>query len=86
MVADEIEKAHDIIEGREPDGDVQRMPDGSIVFKFSRMLERLSWSAEKVTRKELSNLLKQVDAKEYKQRTLKRLTDESQKLLREMIS
>lgn len=54
--------AHDSGEENEPDsrGRPTRFPDGSVVFKFSFIWGPLSMSGDKVTRIELSGILKRV--------------------------
>lgn len=53
---------------REPDlnGRPSRMPDGSVVFKFTKIWEGMARSEDKVKRTELSHLLDEIDADEFR--------------------
>ena len=85
LVSERVEAAHDLREGRKPDGTMQRLDDGSIVFKFGWLLEQLRFHHEKVERRELSKLLQKVKATEYTQRRLKRLAGDSLGKLKSLI-
>ncbi len=85
MLREQIARAVEVREGKKPDGSVQRMEGGDVVFKFSVVLERLAYSVERVTRPELSGILHQIGAKDYQQRRLKRLDRDSVQRLDEML-
>lgn len=77
MLREQIEKAAIVREDRKPDGTVQRLEDGSIVFKFSLLLERLAMTVEKTSRGDLSALLQNLGASFYDHRRLKKLDQDA---------
>jgi len=86
VLRDQISGAYDLRDGKEPDGTPQKLSDGSVVFKFGKMLERISFSGgEKISRRDLSKVLKIVEATNYRQRTFKRLTPSSLAALDELV-
>lgn len=91
LLWEQLERAQTIEEGKQP-GSLRpsKLPDGSIVFKFSKVLEPLSLH-HKIKPGELSQVLKSISAREqnfgarHDRRKLKLLSPKSINSLRRMI-
>jgi hypothetical protein len=62
-----------------------RLADGSIVFRFTAVWEELSMSSDRVTREELSTVLKRAGATWHARRVVKKLDPAAQKILADMV-
>lgn len=86
MVQEEVDRAVEVMDGKDPDGSVQVIEGGEVVFRFGVVHERLAYSVERITRLELSRVLRQINAQDYRNRSLKKLDQGSLRQLSAMLN
>lgn len=83
----EVRKAKPVEDGRDPSPSrCSLLSDGAVVFGFTEIWERMSISADKVTRAELSKTLESLGATWHQHKRFKRLTSDSVARLRDLLS